>query len=728
MRAAVLVLVAVAAATIATAQPVALPDLSDTEVTLSWQDFKRLVEAGRPVPTPRAAPPRDAVLRSAEYRGRLADGVLLLDAVLQLEVLADAWVQVPLWSSGSVVAFEGAGAVLTRADGGAEVLARGPRRFEIRATLAFAAPLRPGENRLELALPDAPLNLLDVSAGPGLDGVEIETALTYRAEPRRSYAALVGGRATVVYTVPYREVETGGGQEVALEPRVLLTATEFLSLGDGVVAGTLVLDYQVRVAEVGDFELILPPGIEVFDATAPGLESWKVLERDGGRVLRLRLGSPASGAVRAVVTFDGAYDRDTGRLSVPRFEPLGVERESGFIAVAADGAEVEVELAGNLLPADVSEIREDVRAWGGSLVEALKYSGPPAQTTVTVTEHEDAAVLTAIVERLNASTVLLDDGTEATWLDLAVKNNRRQFLRLALPKGEVEVWSLLVDGEPTRPKRDGDQVLVPLPTGSGERQSQIALVLLRRGREVPSLGRVRPSLPGLDVPVSEAMWTLYLPPGRRYALGRNAFRLLRSTAPFDADGSGHGLSGFARGVAMAPMEEMQSYLSDETVAKQKVQTEVLQQQLARQGASRRGSLPVRIGLPGGVSSMPRLEVARILVVETEPIALPVRVYPEWLRSLLSWLRGLLALAVGVASGALLLRRPLRRHARWVGLGAVVSLLPFGGLGLGAVIGYMILGGIGSACVLAIRHWRSRRRSATADLPLTPPPQPPVQDV
>ena len=112
------------------------------------------------------------------------------------------------------------------------------------------------------------------------------------------------------------------------------------------------------------------------------------------------------------------------------------------------------------------------------------------------------------------------NGTEATWVDLVVKNNRKQFLKLELPEDGVEVWSLLVDGQPTRPKRSDDHVLVPLPTGSAERTSQVSLVLLRRGDEVQSLGTVRPSLPGFDVPISEAMWTVYLPRDARYRVVR----------------------------------------------------------------------------------------------------------------------------------------------------------------------------------------------------------------
>ena len=76
-------------APLAAQQGTTLPDLGGTEITLSWKDFKRLVEAGRPLPTPGPAPPREAFLRSAEYSGRLQPWVLTLDAVLRLEVLKD---------------------------------------------------------------------------------------------------------------------------------------------------------------------------------------------------------------------------------------------------------------------------------------------------------------------------------------------------------------------------------------------------------------------------------------------------------------------------------------------------------------------------------------------------------------------------------------------------------------------------------------------------------------
>ena len=50
----------------AAAQAPVLPDLADTEIEMSWQDFKLLVEAAQPVVQPTPAPPRSAFIRSAE--------------------------------------------------------------------------------------------------------------------------------------------------------------------------------------------------------------------------------------------------------------------------------------------------------------------------------------------------------------------------------------------------------------------------------------------------------------------------------------------------------------------------------------------------------------------------------------------------------------------------------------------------------------------------------------
>jgi len=658
-----------------------IPDLQGTEVTLSWQDFKTLVEKTYVPPPVPPAPPTDAFLRSAEYRGRLERGLLTLRGTLVLEVLKDGWIRLPLVSQGTVIDFEGQGALLSRNGAGLEVLAKGPRSYTLDMQLAFPAGDHPGENRLAIRLPDAPLNLIDLSAATDFRDIEIENGVAYDTRQARFFVSLTGGAFGVKYTLPFRQIEEAAGEEVELEPRVQLSAYQLLSLGEGVVSGVLVHDYNVRVAEVSHFDIDLPDDIVVFDCAVDGLESWKILQREGQRYLRIKLLAPTDGAVRVVVSFEGAYDADDGEVVVPRFPALDTERESGFVAVAADGAEVDLHLSGKLLPADVSEMPAGVRAFGGNLISVFKYSGVPDRATVSVTEHDDAPVLTAIIETLNATAALLENGTEATWIDLTVKNNRKQFLRFSVPGEDVEVWSLLLDGEPAKPKRTGDDVLVPLPRGDGETASTISIVLLRKGPAMRTFGRLEPYLPSFDVPISEALWTVYLPADKKYLAGGGEFRPVVVTDPLMPGRRGGSSGGLSYALPSdAPLAKVYSDATSEVLAEAQIrQEEAVVQQMKQKAATRKGALPVRIAIPGGVSRLPRVTVSRMLIVGDEPNAFFIRVYPAWITGMLRMLQPVLLVAAGLLLGAILGGALDRRHLRLGVVAGFLGLVPFGGL-------------------------------------------------
>ena len=56
-------------------------------------------------------------------------------------------------------------------------------------------------------------------------------------------------------------------------------------------------------------------------------------------------------------------------------------------------------------------------------------------------------------------------------------------------------------------------------------------MLLRQGPRVRTFGRLKPYLPSFDIPVSEALWTVYLPAGKKYSAGRGEFSPVVVTDP-----------------------------------------------------------------------------------------------------------------------------------------------------------------------------------------------------
>ena len=696
-----------------------LPNLSGTEITLSWHDFKAVVERTYVPPAPEPPVPAEAFFRSAEYTGRLEPGLLTLDGTLVLEVLKRGWIRLPIGTGGTVLNFHGGGALLNRVGNRLEVLAEGPATYTLRASFAFAASSHPGENRLAVTLPEVPRNLLNLTTDPSYHDVEVESGLVYRTGQGRTYVALQNGSFAMKYTLPFRGTDEPIGEEVKLEPRVQLQAYQLLNLGEGVLRGVLIHDYNVRVAKVSHFDIDLPDDVVIFDSVAPGLESWKILQRDGQRYLRIKLLAPSDGTVRAVVHFEGAYDPDQGRVVVPRFADLEVERESGFVAIAAEGAEVDLDLTGKLLPADVSEMPPNVTAFDPNLISAYKYSGEPEMATVRIAEHDDAPVLTAIIESLNATAAVMENGTEATWIDLVVKNNRKQFLNFKVPGENVEIWSLMLNGQPAKPKRSGDDILVPLPRGEGEVASRISLVLLRRGAKVRSFGRVDPYLPTFDVPVSEALWTVYLPPGMKYVPKQNGFRPVLVSAPLVLGGVGSFrlAPGAPNKVMSGPVdleEAAAAYadaVSESTARAQADQEARIMSQMKQKGPSRKGALPVRIAIPGGIHQLPRVTMTRMLIVGDEDNTFSIRVYPAWASGALQLLQRLLLLGSAILIGLRMAGTSSRRLFPAGIVAGLLGVLPYGGIGpVGALILWSF---IATTTWGAVTLYRRLRRPAEA---------------
>ncbi len=694
------------------AQGPQLPDLKNTTLEISWQDFKALVEASRTAAIPTPTPPKAAFLRSAEYRGRLQGTILRLNGTLELEVLASGWVRLPMWNQATVISFEGGEALLSPSGAGTEVMVQGPGTFELIVELVIAAPDHPGDNHLDLILPDAPLNVVEIVTGDDIENLEAKNALLVSQQRNRSFFSLKQGRASLSWRRPFEAEGGAGGEVITPEARVHLTSYQMLEVGEGALGGLLVLDYRIRAAEIASADIKMPDGIEVFEVSAPGLESWKVLRRDADRILHLVFGGPVGGDLRVSIGFEGAYDPQEVLIAAPRFKALGIERETGWLTVSAGGAEVSLKLGDGVLPSDPSELPVDILQLGGNPVAACKFSGVPGEIRLGIREHEDAPVLTAVIETLNATTLLLEDGTEALWMDLRIKNNRRQFLRLDLAHEQTEIWSLLVESEPARPKRSDSTILIPLPRGGQEVSSTISLVLLNRGPALRNFRAVKPSLPHFDVPVIEALWTVFLPSDHRYQTLDSPFATVSESHPVISRSR---LGTTVLGAGVTSRDYASAPVSGELKKMQAAKEETIMAQVqSRQNVLRRGALPVRIALPAGVRSLPSVRAARILMVDPEAPSLPIRLWPSWAKTFLTSFNLLLVATAGILLG--LWSKVGRRYLNLAIGGLVLSLIVPGGPGFGASIFSTAFIALCLWTGLRIIRWIKKRRTLKEESP------------
>jgi hypothetical protein len=146
-----------------------------------------------------------------------------------------------------------------------------------------------------------------------------------------------------------------------------------------------------------------------------------------------------------------------------------------------------------------------------------KYLGTDAQIPLSAAQHEDVDVLVTLLDETRARTMWTPEGRRLTSVKYRVRNNRRQFLRLTLPKA-AELWSASVGGRAVQPaKSSTGQVMVPLvrsQAAGGELAAfEVEIVYVEAGAAPNSRGRGQfgAELPRPDAPSTYVAWTVYAP-------------------------------------------------------------------------------------------------------------------------------------------------------------------------------------------------------------------------
>ena len=254
-----------------------------------------------------------------------------------------------------------------------------------------------------------------------------------------------------------------------LAPRVVAEVFNLVTVGNGVVGGSATIRYGIFNQGVQEFRIALPA-------------HWKNVEFTGANIRRkeqqtnvwtITLQDKAWGGYTLVVTYDYQFDPKGSTLDLAGAHALGVERETGSLGLmtAASLKLTPAAPADPLRRVDEAELSESDRALcTRPLLLAYKYTGGDYQHTAQVTRFEEVPVLDAVADRIELTTVLTEEGQLLTQSSFMVKNNEKQFQKFKLPQG-AEFWSSYVNGQPAKPERDGEWLLVPLPRDANRDQA-----------------------------------------------------------------------------------------------------------------------------------------------------------------------------------------------------------------------------------------------------------------
>ena len=206
--------------------------------------------------------------------------------------------------------------------------------------------------------------------------------------------------------------------------------------------------------------------------------------------------------------------------------------------------------------ADASDLGELVANRQSPSLAAFRLragdANQPRALAVNVARYDQQAVLLANIEEARYRILLSKEGKTLVQARYAVRNNQRNFVKIALPAGAT-LWSAALSGQPVRPGQAPDgNLLLPLEKskagGSSADDSPefaVEIVYLMPGTIWTDKGKAHIALPALDLPVSRTGLQVYYPPLFRVASEPGTFRTETFSEPFSPvlSASGAGAAG-----------------------------------------------------------------------------------------------------------------------------------------------------------------------------------------
>jgi len=242
------------------------------------------------------------------------------------------------------------------------------------------------------------------------------------------------------------------------------------TIQEAIVGGVAVFDITLLEGETDRIDLRIPEDIEVIRVEGEAVLQWQTEAGEASGGLTVLLRHLVEDQVRVSVHFQfPAEESQPVRLRMPlppkeagMTGALGVHGPAGLNVKVADAQDAE-KLTLRDLPRELTDLASSPLLFG------FRFTQAP-QVTLAVARHHEVELTSTLIDEIQASSLLIEDGTEVTKIKLRIRNNTRQYLTMHLPEGAVLTHSL-IDGRPVRPayKQEGDREALLFPLRQSER-------------------------------------------------------------------------------------------------------------------------------------------------------------------------------------------------------------------------------------------------------------------
>lgn len=281
--------------------------------------------------------------------------------------------------------------------------------------------------------------------------------------------------------------------------------------------------YTIVHASREQFRLRIPPGIRIRRVHGLGIRDYRIkpAPKGKGSILDVLLMEPVTERYElSLLTENRAlttnHPAKAGAVQLRLPEPLGVQRETGFLGVEVIGNDALTIHSKGSTAIDVQELPNEIKSdTQRPILRAFRFTKRPAEWSIKIHKHANVSVPAALIDK--ALYLHVVNPTGHTWVQASyqVRNTFKQFIAIQLPQN-ARLQSAFVGGKPVKPARDAKgRVLVPLKRSGKSAGHAFTVEVVYSLNERKYTGRsVHDStLPSVDLWISSQQWNLYIPEG-----------------------------------------------------------------------------------------------------------------------------------------------------------------------------------------------------------------------
>jgi hypothetical protein len=583
-------------------------------VVIPVDEYRVLRAKAFPVEHDPEPPPVDATLTRVDYELRVGGDVAAGRATLTVDVLKDGWVRVPIPPGLLVREARLEGKLVSLVPGAA-----GKGTPQLSALLSHSGrsvllldvdvPVTSAAGDENISLPSTESGVSRASVQLPRQGVDLRVAgglLSNKSEASGETKWVAYGRGNAPLTFTWRKKTED--HHIDLPLRLRGSLTQLISLAEDSTSIYAEANLEIVQGAARAVKIQLPENVTVNQVSGAMVADWEMKNGE----LAVTFLEPVEQTARFVINGESRLSRE-GQIDLPLMRLLNTERDGGGVAVEVLGAgEIKDFKSQGLEEADATDLGEMVASRQSPSLAAFRFRSGDASTaralSVNVARYTQQAVLLANVEEARYQVLMSNDGKMLVQARYAVRNNQRNFVKIALPPGAV-VWSASLAGKPVRPGQSPDgSLLLPLEKARGGEDApafEVEILYLSKGTTWDDKGKTKVTLPALDLPVSRTGLLLYYPPLFRVTAEAGTFRTQQyenpsSTALTSTSGA-YGVGGmFSEGKP----GDKELGLRDDLKAKKDATQALLDTFRTRSKAGRAtGILPVNVPFPAFGPSM-----------------------------------------------------------------------------------------------------------------------------